>query len=314
MDAAADRAVEADREAVPRDRPVAVEQALVRHLVARREEPDGRGVEERRLRAVDEQRVAAQEPGVAGEEPVLGRAQDRAIGLAHDDPVVAVDRDRRGTDGDRDAHRAAMSGVESRPGSLAEPRLQPVGRRQDVAAGDERREPDAHREDRRDDDRADREQDHEEDRQRRPCGRDGRARAARRGAPAPATPCRPAPDRRRSATARSLARPGSPDPRTPRSRSPTPRCRRRGARRRGSCPSTSSRAREPGAREQDRQRLGPRGVEHVRQVHVPATGRHGAEAEQARDREREGHRDDRRGERARDRPDATARARGPRRR
>ena len=99
------RAIEPDRQRLAWDRAHAVEQVVVGELVARREEPDRRGVEQDRPAAVEPQRVARHEAGVAGEESVVAEPGDRGVRLADEHPVVPVHRDRRRADLDRKGHR-----------------------------------------------------------------------------------------------------------------------------------------------------------------------------------------------------------------
>ena len=73
-------------------------------------ELDRRRVEEHRPPAVDVQVVARHEPRVAGEEALFRRRVDAAVLLAHQEPVVPVDRHRvparPGSAASRDHHRA----------------------------------------------------------------------------------------------------------------------------------------------------------------------------------------------------------------
>ena len=110
VDAAGHGPVEPELEALAGDDAVTIEELGVGVLEPRRVELDGRGVEQERPLAVEEQLVAGHEPGVAGEEPLLGLAFDATVGLAHDEPVVPVHRDRRWPDLDREGHAAVHAG------------------------------------------------------------------------------------------------------------------------------------------------------------------------------------------------------------
>ena len=49
-------------------------------------------------RPLIQQVVARDEPRVTGEEAVIGARLDPAVGLAHDEPIVAIDRHGRRSD------------------------------------------------------------------------------------------------------------------------------------------------------------------------------------------------------------------------
>ena len=107
VDAVADRAVEPEPDRAGRERwrvgpeDAAAERQLgAGELVARREVLDARRVEQDRRPAVDRQAIAGDEPGVTAEEAdVVGRGH-RRVRLGDQEPVVVVDRDRRGADDD----------------------------------------------------------------------------------------------------------------------------------------------------------------------------------------------------------------------
>jgi hypothetical protein len=104
VDALVHGPVETDREGLAVDRPEVVEECLVRVLEAGREELDRRRVEEHRPAAVDPEVVAGDQPRVAGEEAVVVAAEDPPVRLAHEEPIIPIDGDRRGADLDRERH------------------------------------------------------------------------------------------------------------------------------------------------------------------------------------------------------------------
>ena len=113
VDPARDRSIHPDRERVAVDLPDVVEQRIVRELEARREELDRRGVQEDGPLAVDPQLVAGDEPRVAGEEAIVGPADDAAIRLADEEAIVAIDRDRGRTDLHRKRHPRMIGAASS---------------------------------------------------------------------------------------------------------------------------------------------------------------------------------------------------------
>jgi hypothetical protein len=113
-----DGPVEADGERLAIDQPGFVEELLVRELEAGAEELDRGGVQEERPLAVDQEVVAGDQPRVAGEEAVVGTAQDPGVRLAHEEPIIPIDRDRRGADLDRERHPGIIGKVEGGDRSL----------------------------------------------------------------------------------------------------------------------------------------------------------------------------------------------------
>ena len=119
VDAARHRPVDADAQGVAVDEAGVVEERIVRVLEAGREELDRGRVEEDRPAAVDPQLVRRDEPGVAGEEAVVRAAGDPPVGLADEESVVAVDRDRRWADLDRERHVGEATPLEGSRGAGA---------------------------------------------------------------------------------------------------------------------------------------------------------------------------------------------------
>src|SRR3954468_22870098 len=107
---------------MPVDDALVVEERLVRVLERGREELDRGGVQEERPAAVEPQVPGGDEARVAGEEAIVPPAENPAVRLADEEPIVAVDRDRRGADLDGEGH--ALTLLRSR-----------AGRRGIVAAG-----------------------------------------------------------------------------------------------------------------------------------------------------------------------------------
>jgi len=101
VDAAGDGSIQPERDRAPGHAPVRIEQLGVREFEPGREELDRCAVEQDRPLAVDEQVVRRHEPSVAGEESFLGTGIDAPVRLRHDEPVVPVDRQGRLADLDR---------------------------------------------------------------------------------------------------------------------------------------------------------------------------------------------------------------------
>ncbi len=114
VDPARHRSIHPDRERMAVDPADVVEQRIVGEFEACREELDRRGVQQDGPLAVDPELVPGDEPGIAGEEPVLHPTDDPAVRLADEEAIVAIDGDRGGTDLYRKRH-PRMIGAASSP-------------------------------------------------------------------------------------------------------------------------------------------------------------------------------------------------------
>src|SRR4029079_13992053 len=101
VDAVRDRAIESHAQRLALDGAVGVDQCVVGELEARRERLDGTRAEQDRPGAIDPQVVAGDEPGIPREDAVR-LPGDPPVRLADQDPIVAVRRDRRRSDMDRE--------------------------------------------------------------------------------------------------------------------------------------------------------------------------------------------------------------------
>ena len=121
VDAAAEGAVQSDRDRVRLDRAGLVDGDTVRELEPGREELDGRGVQEDRHPPVDPEPITGDEPGVSGEEALVAVRVDPTICLADDNPVIAVDRDGGRTYLYGKGHASCLPGIGPRPASRVTP-------------------------------------------------------------------------------------------------------------------------------------------------------------------------------------------------